>query len=201
MTADTYCYSIEDRLYINLTDRCTLDCAFCPKTHDSYRVHQHDLRLGHLPDLDELLTAIPDLSDYREVVFCGFGEPTLRLKILIQLASRIRQNQDIVIRLNTDGLGSLANKRNIVPELAQCFDAVSVSMNAQNEVVYNRHCRPAMAGSYAAMLEFLAEAGRHIPEVTATAINGLEGVDIEACKAQAGQLGVAFRPRELDLIG
>ncbi|GMR07198.1 MAG: TatD family nuclease-associated radical SAM protein [Gammaproteobacteria bacterium] len=201
MTADTYCYSIEDRLYINLTDRCTLDCDFCPKTHDIYRVHQHDLRLGHLPDLDELLMVIPDLSDYREVVFCGFGEPTLRLKILLQLAGRIRQDQDIVIRLNTDGLGSLVNKRNIVPELAQCINAVSVSMNAQNEVVYHRHCRPAMAGSYAAMLEFLAEARRYIPEVTATAINGLEGVDIEACKAQAEQLGVGFRARELDLIG
>lgn len=201
MPVDTYFYSVEDRLYINLTDRCSLDCAFCPKTHDIFRVHQYDLRLQHLPVLDELLSAMPDLSVYREVIFCGFGEPTLRLKVLLQLAHSIKQNEDITIRLNTDGLGSLVNKRNIVPELAECIDAVSVSMNAQDEAIYVHHCRPTIAGSYVAMLAFLQEARQHIPEVMATAINGLEGVDIEACKLLAKQLGVRFRARELDVVG
>ncbi len=201
MTIDTCFYPVEDRLYINLTDRCTLDCAFCPKTHDDYHVHEYDLRLEHLPELNELISGMPDLSAYNEVIFCGFGEPTLRLKVLLQLAHTIKQNRDITIRLNTDGLGSLVNKRNIVPELAECIDAVSVSMNAQDEAVYVRHCRPAMAGSYVAMQDFLKEAKLHIPEVTATAINGLEGVDIKACKALAEQLGVRFRARELDVVG
>jgi len=198
---DTYYYVVEDRLYINLTDRCSLDCGFCPKTHDDYDLHEYNLRLEKLPSLDELLVTMPSLSKYREVIFCGFGEPTLRLKVLLPLAKYIKQKYNISIRLNTDGLGSLVNKRNIVPELAQCIDVVSVSMNAQNESVYDLHCRPAIAGSYVAMLDFLKQAKQHIPQVTATAINGLEGVDINACKLIAKRLGVKFRARELDIVG
>ncbi len=201
MSADTWFYTIDDRLYINLTDRCSLDCVFCPKTKGDYNLHQYNLSLDRLPKLAELLSAMPSLSGISEVVFCGFGEPTLRLNILLQLAQHIKQQSDIFIRLNTDGLGSLVNKRNIVPELSQCIDAVSVSMNAQNETVYAQHCRPAIEGSYIAMLDFLTQAKQSVLQVTATAINGLEGVDVNACRILAKQLGIKFRARELDVVG
>ena len=70
----TVAYAIEDRLYLNITDRCTLTCAFCPKTLGSRRVHEHDLTLDHRPGFDEVVAAIGDPTEYAEVVFCGYGE-------------------------------------------------------------------------------------------------------------------------------
>lgn len=193
-------YPIADRLYLSITDRCTLACRFCPKTLGSMQVHDYDLSMDHRPGVDEIIAAMGDISDYTSIVFCGYGEPTLRLQVLLDVAREIKRREGHV-RVNTDGLANLVNKRNVLPEMSGLVDALSVSMNAQNETVYNTHCDPALPESWQAMLDFLALAPRWVPDVTATAINGLEGVDIEACRALARQLGVAFRQRELDRVG
>ena len=139
---------------------------------------------------------------YKEIVFCGLGEPTLRLDVLLQVARQLKQ-QGAKIRLNSDGLASLVHGRDVAPELAGLVDALSISMNAQNEAVYNRHCRPKKEylGAYQAMLEFAGKANAFVPSVTLTAIDGLEGVDVEACGKIASELGVQFRGRELDVVG
>ncbi len=196
----TLSYRIGDRLYLNITDRCTLRCAFCPKHNGSHRVHDYDLTLHHRPEVDEILAAIDAPSAYAEVVFCGYGEPTLRLKTLLAVARQIKA-QGGRVRVNTDGLANRVHKRNVLPELATCVDALSVSMNAQDASTYDRHCCPALQGSHASMLEFLREAPRYIDDVTASAIDGLEGVDIEACRALATEIGVRFRRRVLDRVG
>ena len=87
-----------------------------------------------------------------------------------------------------------------LPELGRVVDALSVSLNAQDEAIDERHCRPNLPGSYQAMLEFLRRAPEHVPEVTATAVEGLEGVDIDACRRLAEGLGVRFRKRILDQL-
>lgn len=194
-------YPIRDSLYLNITDRCTLGCLFCPKnTSQGPRVHQYDLALDHRPETQEIIDAIGDPSAYREIVFCGFGEPTLRLKVLKEVARWIKAHGGRV-RVNTDGLANLVNKRDVLPELEGLIDSISVSLNAQDAEVYDRHCQPALRGSFEAMLDFLAEAPQYIPQVTATAIDGLEGVDIEACERLATERGVAFRRRLLDKVG
>ena len=198
--APVIAYPIADRLYLSITDRCTLACRFCPKTLGSMQVHDYDLSMDHLPGVDEIIAAMGDISDYSSIVFCGYGEPTLRLKVLLDVAREVKRREGHV-RVNTDGLANLVNKRNVLPEMSGLVDALSVSMNAQNESVYNTHCDPALPESWQAMLDFLALAPRWVPDVTATAINGLEGVDLEACRALARQLGVAFRQRELDRVG
>lgn len=200
VSEETLVYSIGDNLYINLTDRCTLACEFCPKIQGSMDVHEYNLLLLSRHSVKEYLQKIGDPAQYQEIVFCGFGEPTLRVKPLLEIAAYCKA-AGTRVRVNTDGLGNLVNKRNILPELAQCVDALSVSMNAQNEQVYDRHCVPALKGSYESMLEFLSLAPQYIPDTTATAIDGLEGVDIEACEKQAKQLGVKFRRRVLDIVG
>ena len=200
MPAQTVSYTIGDRLYLNITDRCTLGCRFCPKHQGSHRVHDYDLTLHHRPTQAEILVAIDDPRRFREVVFCGFGEPTLRLKVLLDTARHIKLNGGRV-RVNTDGLANLVNKRNVLPEMAGCVDALSVSMNAQNAALYQRHCDPALPGSFAAMQAFLRQAPDYIDEVTATAIDGLAGVDVAACEQLAARLGVGFRRRELDVVG
>jgi len=196
----TIAYRIDNRLYLSITDRCTLDCAFCPKTGEDFHVRGYDLTMDHRPDVAEIITAIGDPTQYDEVVFCGYGEPTLRLKVLLQVAAYIKEHGGRV-RVNTDGLVNLVHKDDMLPEMSKVVDALSVSLNAQDEATYERHCRPNLPGSYQAMLRFLEEAPRYIPEVTATAIEGLEGVDIAACQQLAERLGVRFRKRLLDEVG
>ena len=196
----TVSYQIGNRLYLNITDRCTLTCRFCPKYSDEPVVHEYNLTLDHRPDEQEIIDSIGDPSQYEEVVFCGYGEPTLRLKPLIRIASWIKEHGGRV-RVNTDGLANLVHKRNVLPELQGVVDALSVSMNAHEESIYNTHCQPALSGSFDKMLEFLRLAPSYIPDVTATAIEGLAGVDIAACEELAKQCGVQFRRRYLDQVG
>jgi TatD family-associated radical SAM protein len=196
----TLAYPIGDNLYLNVTDRCTLRCAFCPKHAAQPRVRGYDLSLAIRPEVSDVIAALGDPARYSEIVFCGFGEPTLRLKLVLEVSDYI-QSRHGRVRINTDGLANLVHKRNVLPELTGRVDALSVSMNAHNETVYDRHCRPALPGSYDAMLSFLEQAPRYISEVTATAIDGLQGVDIAACQRLAAQRGVRFRRRVLDVVG
>jgi TatD family-associated radical SAM protein len=197
---DQLSYQIGDRLYLNITDRCTLECRFCPKTQDRPEVRGYDLTLSQRPTAEQLIASVGDPARYAEVVFCGFGEPTLRLKVLLEVAHWIKAHGGRV-RVNTDGLANLVHKDDTLPLLGECVDAISVSMNAQSAAVYEEHCQPALPGSYHRMLDFLRAAPRHIPDVTATAIRGLPGVDIDACARLAKELGVGFRARELDKVG
>jgi len=71
----------------------------------------------------------------------------------------------------------------------------------QTETLYEQHCRPAIPGSYLAMLDFLPEAPRYIRDVSASAIDGLDGVDIDACRRLAEQRGARFKRSVLDVVG
>jgi TatD family-associated radical SAM protein len=198
--ASTLVYDIDQRRYINIGKYCTLACEFCPKTMGDPIVHDYYLGLEKQPDAQDIISQLPYDPNIEEYVFCGYSEPTLRLKPLIQIAEHIKAMGGKV-RINTDGLANLAHKKNVLPELAQVADALSISLNAQNKTVYDKHCKPGIPGAYEALIEFIELAPAYISDVTITAIKGLEGVDIEACKAIAAQYGVKFRQRELDIVG
>ena len=199
MTPQQLSYTQSDRLYLNITDRCTLDCIFCPKNRGIWMAGEYDLILDHRPSVEEILDSFSHPEDYREVVFCGYGEPTLRLNVLIAVAREIKQRGGMV-RVDTDGLANLVHKYDVLPELASCVDVISVSMHAQDAATYDRICLPGLPGSYEKMLEFITLAPRYIKDVWATAIEGIEGVDIDACRKIAEGLGVTFIPRTLDCI-
>jgi TatD family-associated radical SAM protein len=200
MNNPTLAYAIGDNLYLNVTDRCTLRCAFCPKYTGQPRVRGYDLSLAARPQVSDVIAAVGDPARYSEVVFCGFGEPTLRLKLVLELSDYI-QSRHGPVRIDTDGLANLVHKRNVLPEFSGRVDALSVSMNAHNETVYKQQYRPALRGSYQVMLSFLEQAPRYVSEVTATAIDGLPGVDIDACRRLATERNVRFRRRVLDVVG
>jgi TatD DNase family protein len=143
---------------------------------------------------------VGDPQDFGEIVLCGMGEPTLRLYTVLDAATRLRA-QGGYIRLNTDGLANLVYGRDVTPDLEGHIHALSVSLNAQDEATYNRHCRPSLPGSYPAMLDFVRRAREFVPSITLTAIDGLPGVDIAACRKIADDLGVDFRRRVLDAVG
>jgi len=194
-------YTIDDRLYLSITDRCTLECAFCPKQDDDYRLHEYDLRMQFRPSTADIIAAIGEHPEnYAQIVFCGYGEPTLRLNVLLQVAEYIK-GRGGVVRINTDGLANKFHKRNVLPEMKGLVDSLSISLNAQNETVYNQHCQPQLAGSWEALLEFIKQAPTYIPDVQVSAIDGLEGVDISACQSLVESLGAKFKYRELDKLG
>jgi TatD DNase family protein len=198
---ETLAYELHGNLYLNITYHCTLRCAFCPKFQGSWEVQNYDLLLTREPTADEVLAAVGDPARYKEIVFCGLGEPTLRLDTLLMVAERLKGKGARHIRLNTDGLANLVHGRDVTPDLARWVDSLSISLTAQDEETYNRHTRSKRAGAYQGMLDFTRAARASGMAVTLTAINGLEGVDIAACEEIARQLGVAFRRRELDVVG
>ncbi len=197
----TLAYELHGNCYLNITFRCTLRCAFCPKYNGTWEVQGYDLRLPGDPEIAEVLAAVGDPARYKEMVFCGLGEPTRRLDGLIEVARELRARGAKRIRVNTDGLANLIHGRNVAPELAEVVDALSISLNAQDEFTYVRHTRPKRAGAFEAVLDFAARARDAGMEVTLTAIDGLEGVDIAACEKIARDLGVGFRRRVLDVVG
>ena len=129
------------------------------------------------------------------------ADDELREVGVVEIAAELHQRGARRVRLNTDGLASLVYKRDVTPDLEGPVDALSISLNAQNEAVYNRHCRPTLPGSYNAVLEFADRVRDFVPDVTLTAIDGLEGVDIAACERIALDLGVKFRRRVLGAVG
>lgn len=193
-------YSLHGNRYLNITNHCSLRCRFCPKFNKVWDVQGYSLRLQHEPDTDEIIAAAGNPADYNEFVFCGLGEPTQRLDTLIAVAENLRQ-RGARIRLNTDGLANLVYGRDVTAELGKVIDSVSISLNTQNAELYARHCRPQYVDAFTGMLDFTRRIRTHVPDVTLTAIDGLEGVDITACEKIAEDLKVTFRRRVLDEVG
>jgi TatD DNase family protein len=193
-------YPIRNSLYLNITNRCSNRCTFCWK-NASFVVKGHDLELPREPDAQEVLTAVGDPKRYGEIVFCGFGEPLLRLDLVKTVAAELKK-KGAKIRIDTDGQANLVYGRNILPELKGLVDAVSVSLNAENAPKYDRLCRsPFGEKGFEGVLDFLREAKKVIPEVTATVLT-MPGADLEACRRLAeDELGVRFRPRAYDEVG
>jgi TatD DNase family protein len=191
-------YKIRDNLYLNITNRCTNECSFCIRFHSDY-VKGHNLRLSEEPTEEELKDAIGDPSQYREVVFCGYGEPLLRIDLVKSVAAWIKQNKGRV-RINTNGHGNLIHGRNILPELKGIVDSISISLDAHDEETYNKICRPSFKNAYSEILFFIKEAKKFIFNVQVTVVTH-EGVDVVKCRKIAEDLGVGFRVRELDIVG
>jgi TatD DNase family protein len=191
-------YKIRDNLYLNITNRCTNRCSFCVRFLTDY-VKGHNLRLSREPTEEELKNAIGDPSKYKEVVFCGYGEPLIRLDLVKSLSQWIKQNKGMV-RINTNGHGNLIHGRNTLPELKGIVDSISVSIDAHDEETYNRICKPVYKNAFREVIEFIKESKKYIPHVQATVVE-LEGVDIEKCRAITDGLGVKLRVRKLHRVG
>lgn len=193
-------YRIRNSLYLNITNRCTNYCAFCAK-FKSYTVKGHYLRLRQEPDFADVVRAAgPEPEKYDEVVFCGFGEPLIRVDLVRQAGMHFKR-MGCKIRIDTDGLANLVHKRNVLPEL-MFVDCISVSLNATDSDTYQRLVKtPFGDKAYPAILYFLREAKKFIPKVVASVV-AVPGLDIEACRKVAeDDLGVAFRIREYDNVG
>jgi len=198
-------YPIRRSLYVNVTNDCSNLCTFCPRAESEGEllVKGHDLRLEEEPSAAEMLKAIEAArpQNYEEIVFCGFGEPTLRLDAVLEVARAVKERWRLPTRLNTNGQGSAINDRDIVPELGGLFDAVSVSLGAPDAETYERLCRPTIPNAFQTVCNFLRACRGRIGSVRATAV-AVPGLDLEAVRRLAeDELGVAFSVRQYNVVG
>ena len=192
-------YVIRNSLYLNITNKCPNDCTFCDRNIYPY-VKGHYLKLDNEPTVEELIGSYTDPSTYDEVVFCGFGEPTERLDVLKSVAEHLKEN-GATVRLDTNGLGDLINKRHIAHELKGLVDSVSISLNANQNEQYTNMCKPVFGNdAYPAVLSFIKEAKKAIPRVTVSVVD-MPGVDVAACRRIAEDLGVFFKLRKYNDTG
>lgn len=196
-SAGTVAYRAGSSLYLNLTNRCSSACEFCIRDW-SDGVYGEDLRLRSEPDVGEVTEAIERAfldGAADEVVFCGFGEPTMRLDVVLAVTEWLHLRR-IRSRLDTNGHGQLLNPDVDVPAslAAAGLDAVTVSLNAADPGEYDRVCRPMFAKSHRAVLRFAEECLAQGMETTLTAVD-YPGADLPAVADLAVVMGTGFRAR------
>ncbi len=187
-------YTIGNSLYLNITNRCTNKCDFCIRDKTRLFNNQHELWLKKEPTAKEVIDAIGDPKKYDEVVFCGYGEPLIRLDAVKEISKWIKENGGKV-RINTNGHGNLIHKKNILPELKGLVDEISISLDAENKGTYERICHPDFGeASFDAIIDFAREAKRNVQDVELTVVD-IPEIDKKAAKKIADELGVSFRVR------
>jgi len=188
-------------LYLNVTNRCSNDCAFCVRRRPGFSLGGFAMRLEREPLAANVLADVARLERehggrFDEVVFCGFGEPTFRLELVSEVG-RVLRGQGSRVRLNTNGHAALIAGADPMPLLDGALDAVSVSLNAPDATSYEALCRPRFGpGAYHAMLDFARGATKRFAEVTLTVVGcALEDQAIEQAAQIAAEIGADFRVR------
>lgn len=197
-------YRFGNGVYINLTNRCPNLCVFCIKTKWHMDFHGNNLNLeGQEPSASEVVSALEQelkKGPFKEVVFCGYGEPTMRLDVLLFVAQTLKgwiaqaKYPPFKIRLNTNGLGNRINHKDIVPLLARVVDEVNVSLNAPDEIAWRNLVRPIeeFQDGYEDVRHFIrscVEAG--FQKVVASCVDQT-GVDPKAVEKIAREDGAIF---------
>ena len=196
----TIVYEVHNGLYVNLTNRCPCACTFCLRQTMDRVGNSGGLWLEHEPSIDEIKAAMRqmDMKQYEEVVFCGFGEPTMRLDVLLELLRYVKQHHpELPTRLNTNGLGELENGREFASEFQGILDTVSISLNASNAERYFELTRAKFGvQSYDAMLTFAQHCKPYVPNVVLTIVDHVEGPEeIEKCRKICEERGLTLRVR------
>ena len=196
---DTYVYVLDGNLYLNLTNKCSNGCDFCVRNERaSYYGNYLWLTKGE-PTAEKVIAAINglgDLSRFKEAVFCGFGEPTYRLAEMLEICDYLHE-KGMSTRLNTNGQGSLINKRDIVPELKGKIDLVNVSLNASCYEKYQKICRSQFReAGFDGMIEFAKGCKRNGVNVRFSIVDCIGEEEVAACKALAASVNVPLYIRD-----
>lgn len=195
-----FVYWIDDKLYLNITNRCSNRCRFCIKNFRK-GIRGFNLKLMQEPTSTQIINELKEVlntKNWTEAVFCGFGEPTERLDLLLEITRWIKRyfGKPLLFRVNTNGQGYLLNPgRKVIKELKEAgINKVSVSLNASNEKKYADICQPQFENAYNAVVDFIKKAKNElVVEVTAVAFSD---VDIKEIAETTKRLGIKFRRRK-----
>ncbi|MHB1688198.1 MAG: TatD family hydrolase [Ignavibacteriaceae bacterium] len=190
----SFTYRIGDNLYLNITNRCDAHCAFCDRLGEA-EVSGYNLKMSkdEEPDAEFYIEQIGDPTKYKEIIFCGYGEPTIRWNVVKEIAKYVKSAGGFT-RLNTNGHGNLINKRDITPELKGLIDTVSISLNSGDPRQYSE-----MMGLdisyFNEMVSFAGNAKNFTGKVVMSIVS-IDEVDVErARKVAEEKIGAEFRVR------
>ncbi|MEM2987775.1 MAG: TatD family nuclease-associated radical SAM protein [Candidatus Bathyarchaeia archaeon] len=193
-------YWLGENLYLNVTNRCSNNCYFCLRNFRE-GVGGFNLKLEREPTVKEIIAELENIinwRNWREIVFCGFGEPLLRLDCVLEVSRWIRRHYGkiVTLRVDTNGQAILYNEgRKVAEELKMAgIDKVSVSLNAHDKEAYNQICKPTFENAFESIIEFIKKT-KGLLDVEITAIR-IPEVDIQKVEEIARQMGVKFRVRE-----
>lgn len=195
----TITYPVHNGIYVNMTNRCPCACTFCLRKQSDHVYGSDSLWLEREPTVEEVCESIDkwDLSTYSEIVFCGYGEPTMRLDDLLKVAAYIKSKSNIPLRINTNGLADLIAGEKVAHKLEGLIDTVSVSLNATNKEDYFKLVRPKFGiDSYDAMLSFTKECTKYVPNVIMTVVDEVTSKEEqEKCREICESIGAKLRVR------
>lgn len=195
----TVTYIVDGALYINVTNRCTNSCEFCIRKNGDGAYGSDSLWLLREPTEEEILDSVfsHNLDDFSEIVFCGYGEPTIRLDTIRSVALKIKEKYPIKVRLNTNGHSSLYHGYDTAPLYEGAFDAISISLNTPSSERYDEICRPHQPGSFDAMLRFAGDIKKYVPTVMLSVVKDfLTADELTECHRIADSLGVYLKVRD-----
>lgn len=201
MSDNNLVYILDGKIYINLTNMCTNDCIFCLRNDKDDVCGQQMWLKTETNTSKDVIEQLKKYTDkiHKGVTFCGYGEPTMKIDALKETAEYIKKNfPNTYIKVNTNGHGNVINKKNILPELKGLVDEFSISLNAQNEELYNTLCQPKVKNAYNEMLKFAKESKDAGFKTTMSIVSGYKDydVDIKQCEEITNNLNVDFRNRE-----
>ena len=192
-------YEVYDNLYVNLTNRCPCSCTFCLRQTRDEMNHSGSLWLEREPGVEEVKAEFDkfDMQKYKEVVFCGFGEPTERLEDLLEIAAFVKEKFNKPIRINTNGLSDLIWQKDTAPMYKGLVDTVSISLNTPNNERYYELTRSKFGiDSFDAMLNFAGNVSKYVPHVVlSTVATTLTAEEEHQCAQICERLGVTYRIR------
>ena len=203
MKAMTISYEVGNNLYLNITNQCPCACTFCIRNHADGAYGSDPLWLEHEPSMEEIIADLSarNLDSYSEIVFCGYGEPTCRLDVLLETAQWLHRklSGSTRLRINTNGLGDLINSRSIADDLCAVIDVISVSLNAGTKDEYMKVTRPKYDNAFEAMQKFTADCVKNgSSEVVMSVVDVIPEEQITASREIAEKLGAKLRVRAFD---
>ena len=201
-------YRFKNALYINLTNRCPNACVFCLKNPFAMQFEGYNLNLsgaepGARQVLEEIYAGIKE-KPVEEVVFCGYGEPTMRLDVLLEVSAALKQKiaagelPAFKIRLNTVGLANIVHGRDVTGDLAKVIDSINISINSPGKKEWLAQVRPAPQYAdkgYESVLDFIRLSAQKINDITISIVDE-QGADAKKAEELALSLGAKFRVRK-----
>lgn len=194
-TAMNVAYRIDNALYLNITNRCSNHCVFCIR--ESQKGVGYNLWLSHEPSVAEIVSEISSPPDFREIVFCGYGEPLFRPEVVREVSLWLKANGANIIRVNTNGLADLFLKHDALPSLEGLIDVMSISLNAGDRQSYYQLTKSIYGeAAFEAVVAFAKRCCKIFPKVILSVVD-YPGVDMKKAAEIAGDLGAEFRVRKL----
>lgn len=196
----TITYKIGNSLYVNITNRCTNSCDFCIRNNGDSVSGSESLWLDREPTVEEILDDIRknDLNQYKELVFCGYGEPMMRLDAIVDVVTALKRESNICVRINTNGQADLVYGEPTSYKLKGLIDIVSISLNNGNAENYDKVCHSEYGkAAFNAIIAYAVDCKKYVPKVIFTVVDVIPPEEIEACREIAKKAGVSFRVRAM----